>query len=73
MNREETLAKALAFQDLFEKSSVGISHHSQTFAQAAADAEDVEVKDPSVIASDVAAQIVSFARHLSIIFSHSTS
>ncbi|KAK0217380.1 hypothetical protein EDD85DRAFT_869003 [Armillaria nabsnona] len=62
MNREETLAKAQAFQDLFEKSSVGISHHSQTFSQAAADAEDVEVKDPSVIASDVAAQIAFFRK-----------
>ncbi|PBK94860.1 hypothetical protein ARMGADRAFT_1045654 [Armillaria gallica] len=62
MNREETLAKAQAFQDLFEKSSVGISHHSQTFAQAAVDAEDVEVKDPSVIASDVAAQIAFFRK-----------
>ncbi|PBK61594.1 hypothetical protein ARMSODRAFT_1008640 [Armillaria solidipes] len=62
MNREETLAKAQAFQDLFKKSSVGISHHSQTFAEAAADAEDVEVKDPSVIASDVAAQIAFFRK-----------
>ncbi|KAK0203896.1 hypothetical protein DFS33DRAFT_1475302 [Desarmillaria ectypa] len=62
MNREQTLAQAQAFQDLFEKSSVGISHHSQRFSQAAADAEDVEVKDPSIIASDVAAQIAFFRK-----------
>ncbi|KAK0473718.1 hypothetical protein IW261DRAFT_1503060 [Armillaria novae-zelandiae] len=62
MNREQTLAKAQAFQDLFEKSSVGISLHSKAFTQAAADAEDVEVKDPNVIASDVAAQIAFFRK-----------
>ncbi|KAK0489545.1 hypothetical protein EDD18DRAFT_1189782 [Armillaria luteobubalina] len=62
MNREQTLAKAQAFQDLFEKSGVGISLHSKTFAQAAVDAEDVEVKDPSIIASDVAAQIAFFRK-----------
>ncbi|KAK0219869.1 hypothetical protein IW262DRAFT_1482515 [Armillaria fumosa] len=62
MSREQTLTKAQAFQDLFEKSSVGISLHPKTFTQAAADAEDVEVKDPSVIASDVAAQIAFFRK-----------
>ncbi|KAG7448442.1 uncharacterized protein BT62DRAFT_985785 [Guyanagaster necrorhizus] len=62
MDREQTLAKAQAFQDLFEKSRVRIAHHSQTFTQAAADAEDVEVKDPSIIASDVAAQIAFFRK-----------
>ena len=70
MENDPTLAKAQAFQNAFEKANIRLVHkiddlNAQKQEFEGSDLQDTDLRDPNIIAADVAAQIVRACPFLS--------